>query len=446
MRNVASGVRAVLALFGLGTLLLLSACQEKEHILVGVREDIRSEQSPSRAVAQVGENRSVAIRLPGQRSNADWAQSFGTSGLRVAHPALQSAPQLIWSVPIGTGNAKRARITADPVVAGGLIYTLDSGARVSGVSTNGVVVWSKELLPAADATGDATGGGMAYHSGTLYVSSGFGLLSALDAKTGAIRWQQRLDATGSGQPLVANGLVYLVAGDETGWAIDAKTGRVKWNIKASPAIANVLGAPAPALSGDLAVFAFGSGDLVAAFRRGGVQRWSSSLGGERSGIARSRVGDITGSPVVVGRRIYVGNNSGRTMAFDTFLGDRIWTAAHGALGPVWPVSGSLFLVADSDHLVRLNAQDGSTIWAVDLPSNIKDRPQKRGPTHAQFGPVVAGGRVIVPSGDGLIRFFAPEDGTLAHSVAIPGGAATGPVVAGKTLYVVGADGQLHAFR
>ncbi|MCF6232807.1 MAG: PQQ-like beta-propeller repeat protein [Rhodobacteraceae bacterium] len=447
LSNAAPRLRAVLALFGLGAFLLLSACEEKERILPGVREDIRSDvQSPDQALVQVGDNRSVAIRLPGQQANAEWSQSFGTSGLRVTHPALRSAPQPVWSVPIGAGNTRRARITADPVVAGGLIYTLDSGARVSGVSTNGVVIWSKELLPAADAEGDATGGGMAYHSGTLYVSSGFGLLSALDAKTGNIRWQQRLEATGSGQPLVANGLIYLVAGDDTGWAIDIETGRIKWNVKASPSAANVLGAPAPVLSGDLAVFAFGSGDLVAVFRRGGGQRWSSSLGGERSGIARSRVGDITGSPVVVGRTIYVGNNSGRTMAFDSFLGDRIWTAAHGALGPVWPVSGSLFLVADSDQLVRLDARTGATVWAVDLPGNIKDRRGKRGPTHAQFGPILAGGRVIVPSGDGLIRFFAPDDGTLTNSVAIPGGAATGPVVAGKTLYVVGADGQLHAFR
>jgi len=458
LRNGASRARAGLALIrsgpallGLGALLLLGACEEKERILPGVREDIRPEfqvqgRAPSQPVTQIGENRSVAIRLPGQRANADWAQSFGTSNLRVAHPALRPAPQLVWSVPIGTGNARRARITADPVVAGGLIYTLDSGARVSGVSTSGALVWSKDLLPAVDAEGDATGGGMAYNSGTLYVSSGFGLLTALNAETGEIRWQQRLTATGSGQPLVANGLIYLVAGDDTGWAIDAKTGRIKWNIKASPSVANVLGAPAPVLSGDLAVFAFGSGDLIATFRRGGVRRWSSSLGGERSGVARSRVGDITGSPVVVGRRIYVGNNAGRTMAFDSFLGDRIWTAAHGALGPVWPVSGSLFLVADSDQLVRLDARNGDTIWAVDLPSNIKDRRGKRGPTHAQFGPILAGGRVIVPSGDGLIRFFAPQDGALTSSVAIPGGAATGPVVAGKTLYVVGADGQLHAFR
>ncbi len=434
--------RAGLTLLSGAALLLLAACAEKERILPGEREDIRA----TGEVVATAENSSSPISLPGQSVNRDWAQSFGTPAYRVAHPALRPEPQLIWAVPIGSGDGRRARITADPVVAGGLIYTLDSGARVSGVTPSGTVAWSTDLIPPEDDEGDATGGGMAYDGGVLYVSSGFGLLTALDAKSGAVRWQQRLEATGSGQPLVQNGLIYLVAGDDAGWAIETKTGRIAWQIQATPSPSNVLGAPAPAIAGDLAVFAFGSGDLIASFRRGGLRRWSASVSGQRKGVARSRIGDVTGSPVVVGRTVYVGNHSGRTVAMSIDLGERLWTAEEGALGPVWPVGGSLFLVSDSGHLVRLNASDGRRIWAVDLPGNVKDKPRKRGPSYAQYGPVLAGGRVIVPSSDGFIRFFAPEDGRLTATVPIPGGASTGPVVAGSTLYVVGADGKLYAFR
>jgi len=433
---------AGLPLLSFAALLLLASCAEPDRILPGEREAIRTAGN----LAAQNENTSAPIRLAAQTVNRDWAQGFGTQALRVAHPALRAAPQLIWSVSIGSGNDRRNRITADPVVAGGLIYTLDSGARVSGVSPSGGVAWSTDLVPSSDEEGQATGGGMAYEDGTLYVSTGFGLLSALDARTGAIRWQQRLEATGSGQPLVRNGLVYLVAGDDTGWAIDTKSGRVSWQVDASPSIVNVLGAPAPVLAGDLALFAFGSGDLVATFRRGGLRRWTASVSGQRTGVARSGIGDITGSPVVVGHTVYVGNQSGRTVAFSTHQGERLWTAEEGALGPVWPAGGSLFLVSDSGNLVRLNAADGSRIWATKLPGNVKDRPRKRGPSYSQFGPVLAGGRVIVPSSDGFIRFFAPEDGRLTTSVEIPGGASSGPVVAGQTLYVVGANGKLYAFR
>jgi outer membrane protein assembly factor BamB len=438
--------RAGLTLLSGVALLLLVSCAEKEVILPGERENIRTSGDASDTASAATQNISKPISLPRQTANRDWAQSFGTPAYRTAHPALRATPQLIWSVQIGSGDARRARITADPVVAGGLIYTLDSGAQVAGVTPSGVVAWTTNLIPPSDKEGDATGGGLAYDGGTLYVSSGFGLLTALDAKSGAIRWQQRLAATGSGQPLVQNGLIYLVAGDDTAWAVETKTGRIAWQIDATPSVSNVLGAPAPAIAGDLAVFAFGSGDLVATFRRGGLRRWSASISGQRKGVARSRIGDITGSPVVVGKTVYVGNHSGRTVALATALGERLWTADEGALGPVWPVGGSLFLVSDSGRLVRLNASDGGLIWAVDLPGNVKDKPGKRGPSYAQYGPVLAGGRVIVPSSDGFIRFFAPEDGRLTASVPIPGGASTGPVVAANTLYVVGSNGKLHAFR
>ena len=65
---------------------------------------------------------------------------------------------------------------------------------------------------------------------------------------------------------------------------------------------------------------------------------------------------------------------------------------------------------------------------------------------AHYGPVVAGGQVVVASNDGVIRLFDPRDGSLARSVVAPGGATTAPVVAGSTLYVVSTKGDLLAFR
>ena len=63
-----------------------------------------------------------------------------------------------------------------------------------------------------------------------------------------------------------------------------------------------------------------------------------------------------------------------------------------------------------------------------------------------YGPVLAGGRLIVTSSDGLIRQFDPTSGALIGQITLPGGAASGPVVAGETLYVISKTGQLHAFR
>lgn len=433
-----SGARALLC----GTALagLLVACAEEEVILRGEREDIR----PEYAVEVV--NQSRAISLPQQTVNTSWPQGHGAEASRTAHPALSVAPQRVWSVGIGAGDSRRQRITATPVVGGGRIYTLDSGAQVSAVSPQGQLLWQAKLVPAADDDGQATGGGLAYDDGVIYVSSGFGVLTALDAGTGAQIWRQELDATGSGQPRVSGGLVYLVAGDDTGWAVNTKDGRIAWQVEAAPSPSNILGAPAPVVSRDLAIFAFGSGDLIATFRRGGLRRWTASVAGQRTGRTLSRITDVTGAPVISGKRLYVGNNSGRTVAIDLDTGDRLWTAREGASGTAWPAGDSLFQVSDLNQLLRLDARTGEVIWAVDLPGFVKDKPGKRGRIYVHHGPVVAGGQIVVASNDGVLRFFNPQDGSLTRTIDVPGGATTAPVVADRTLYVVSSKGELLAYR
>ncbi|MEC8573913.1 MAG: PQQ-binding-like beta-propeller repeat protein, partial [Pseudomonadota bacterium] len=250
MTAVKSFWRAGGILGGTALALVLSGCTEPEEILRGEREDIR----PDSTITIVDQSRAIA--LPAARTNADWAQGGGLEGLRPTHPALAAAPSEIWSTSIGEGDSRRQRITATPVIGDGLIYTLDSAAQVSAVSPSGAVVWQSDLIPASDSAGQATGGGLAYDGGVVYVSSGFGVVTALDAKSGATLWRQELDATGSGQPTVRDGLVYLVAGDDTGWAINAKDGRIAWQVEGTPSPSNVLGAPAPAVTSKFAIFAF----------------------------------------------------------------------------------------------------------------------------------------------------------------------------------------------
>lgn len=433
-----SGLRKLVLACAIGA--LVAGCAEQEEVLRGPREDLRPDAS-----VEI-ENQSLAFAAPRQVQNASWAQSPGQPTARTDNAALSSAPSLIWSTKIGEGDSRKQRITAAPIIGDGRIYTLDSGATVSAVSPQGAVLWQAEVRPPNDDIGQATGGGLAFDGGVVYVSSGFGLLTALDARSGAQIWQQKLQATGSGQPTVHDGLVYLVAGDETAWAVNTKDGRIAWQLEASPTPSNVLGAPAPVVTNDLSVFAFGSGDLIATFRRGGFRRWSAAVSGRRTGSVIAQVTDVTGAPFVVGNRMFVSNQSGRTAAFDMRDGSRLWTAQEGATGPIWAAGNSVFLVSDENALTRLSAETGEVIWTVPLSRFLKDKPRRRGAIVSHHGPVLAGGQLVVASGDGLIRFFDPEDGSLLHTANAGKGASTEPAVAGGTLYVVTTDGALAAYR
>jgi outer membrane protein assembly factor BamB len=160
----------------------------------------------------------------------------------------------------------------------------------------------------------------------------------------------------------------------------------------------------------------------------------------------SSISDVTSPPVISGDKVFVGNQSGRLAALSLGSGERIWTASEGAITPVWPAGGSIFVISDLNELLRLDASDGSRIWGAPLPNFVKDKPRKQSEVFGHHGPVIAGGRVLVASSDGMLRSFDPTSGALTATTEIPGGATTAPVVAGGTLYVVSRKGKLLAFR
>ena len=419
-------------------LVLLGACGEKDVILPGERFDLRA------TPVEVNQTRPISLRAA--RANADWTHRNGSPTHQITHPALGAALVPAFVAEIGEGDSRRARITADPVVAGGVVYTLDARARVTATATTGQQVWAVDLTPSRDNPTDASGGGLAVAGGQVFVTTGFGELTALDAATGREIWVQKLDAPAIAAPTVVGGLVYVVARDSTAWALDVTNGRIRWQQTGTPSTANFASGAAPAVTDTIAIFPFPSGEVVATFPEGGLQRWSSVISGDRLGRAVSLVTDIGGDPVIDGSRVYVANFGGRVVALDIIDGSRIWTAPEGAVSPVWPVGDAVFLINDLNELVRLDAANGTSVWRVSLPT-FGDKPTARQRSvFAHHGPVLAGGRLIVASSDGLIRQFDPASGAALGSLEIPGGAATNPVVAGQTLYVVSKTGQLHAFR
>ena len=420
----------------------LAGCAEPDVILPGERLGLRA----GAGVVEV--NRAAPITLRAPVVNADWTHRGGDAQHDAPHPELNSALSLAFATDIGAGDSRGARITAAPVVAQGLIYTLDATSVVSAVGTNGAIVWQRDLTPPTDRRYDASGGGLAVANGVLYVNLGFGRTVAVDARSGAEIWTQDLDAPASAAPTVLNGIVYVVARDSRAWALDAATGRVRWQIVGTPSTTSFGGGAGAAVTSDIAVFPFPSGELLAAFPEGGLRRWSTVLAGERLGSAAGIAAtDIGGDPVIDGDRLYAGNTSGRLAAIELATGERIWTVNDGVTGPVWTAGGSLFAVNDLNQLIRLEAATGDTIWRVQLPvGETRGLFGRRDVRFVHYGPILAGGRLVVASSDGVLRQFDPVSGATLAETAIPGGAASAPAIAGGALYVVSQDGALLAFR
>ncbi|MDH5797937.1 MAG: PQQ-like beta-propeller repeat protein, partial [Paracoccaceae bacterium] len=307
-------------------------------------------------------------------------------------------------------------------------------------------VWSTDLTPAGENSDDASGGGLSVAGGTVFASTGFGELRALNIRDGAELWRQRLGAAVTGAPTVDGKLVYVSTRAGQGWAIDTESGRVEWIVRGVPSQSGIEGGSAPAVGSSLAIFPLSSGEVLGVFKKGGLMRWQSSAVGARHGLAYADVTDITGDPVIGNGTIYVGNSAGRTVALDPSTGERRWTAGEGALGSLVLAGNSLFTISDRFQLVRIDTRNGQRIWAIDLPGARQDSEWRGVQYHAQSGPVLAGGLLWVGSASGHLNGFDPVNGALRHSIELPAGAATRPIVVNNTLYIVNTAGQLLAFR
>nr|WP_111301996.1 PQQ-binding-like beta-propeller repeat protein [Paracoccus saliphilus] len=425
----------------------LAACADRDVILPGERLDplaVTSLDGPS-IEGQAGVS-STALSLAGPVINAEWTQRAGNAAHAPGHVQLGAAGSRIWSAPIGQGETRRHRITADPIVAAGRIFTLDSRARVTATALNGGRAWSTDITPVLEDPDSASGGGLAYEGGRIFATTGFGELVALDAASGAVLWRQRVDAPIGGGPAAQDGVVYVAARNSVGWAVRASDGRVLWQTSGTPSGSGVMGVSVPAVQGSTVLFPFSSGQILAADRDSGLTNWTGQVAGTRQGRSIAVVRDVTGDPVISGGRVFAGTSSGRIEAMDLTTGLQDWSARDGATSPVVVAGGSIFAVSDQAELVRLDAATGGVIWRQALPYFTTDRVRRQSGIHAHYGPVLAGGRLHVASSDGMLRSFDPASGALVGQAQIPGGAASAPVVAGQTLYVVARNGQLHAYK
>ena len=419
------------------------ACNDTEAILPGKREPVSS-------VYQKGivgvRNQRLPFLVAKAKRNSNWPQGHANPDTRISNAFISSSPELVWSTDIGTGDKKRNRLSSDPVVYGSNIFTLDSQMVLTATFASGKKNWAKDLTPETETSGEADGGGLAAGDGKLFVSTGYGTLWAFESSTGATLWQQSLLGTGNSQPAYRDGVIYLVSSDATTWAIAADTGRIRWQIDGLADANNSTGTTGPAVSQKLVLFGFGTGEIQAAFRQGGLVLWTTNLAGGRAGRSASTVEDVGSTPIIVGNKVFAANSTGRIAALKLDSGERIWSAPYGTKTQIWPGGGSIFFVNDLSQLVRLDDGSGSVIWTTDLPGFLKVDRRRSKEVVVHHGPLLAGDQLYVASSDGKMRIFDPVSGEINFTLDIPGGATTNPVIADGTLYLVSKTGKLHAYR
>jgi outer membrane protein assembly factor BamB len=442
LRRPSGRARAVLALLLAGQVAGCGFFDEEEVRLPGERMPVRQVAEDALAPPDLLEQ---ARPLGPATALTDWTQSNAIASRAPGHIGGPAGLREAWRADAGAGSDSEAMITSAPIVANGLVYTLDAAATVSAFDAgSGREIWRASVAPEGEDPEDGFGGGLAWLDGRVFAATGFGEVVALGARDGAELWRRDLGAPMRAAPAVADGRVIVVTRDSAGFALSADDGSVLWRVRGAPGGAGVLGGASPALGGPIAVLPFASGELVAVVAANGRRLWSDALTGGRGGLAMTDISDVSGDPVVAGVGVYAANATGSMVAIDGRSGRRGWLRPTASDHPAWAVGSSLYVVTRASRLLRLTGATGEVMFAVDLPAY--EDPEDREGVISYGAPVVADGRVYVTSSDDALLVFDAQTGEEVDRAALPGGSVTGAVIAGGALYILSDDGVLHAFR
>ncbi len=387
---------------------------------------------------------SVAVILPTEEANADWAQPGGTASKSYGHLALGGSPIRVWTATVG-GSGKKQRLAAAPVVANGTVYAMGTDGLVSAFSaSNGARLWSTSFGVSGDGENTVFGGGVSFDSGRVYVATGYGEVAALEADSGKQVWKVRPAGPLRGSPTVAFNSVYVMTQNNQIHALNAADGAPLWTESGAIGQAGVFGVAAPAAGQGTVIAGYSSGELSAYRYENGRTLWSDALARTSISTEVGSLTDVDADPIIDRGRVYALGQGGRMAAYDLVTGQRIWELNLAGISTPAVAGDWVFTLTDDAELLAIARSSGKVRWLKQL-MRYENEEKRKNPVF-WVGPVLAGNRLWIANSRGELAFADPSSGEMTQFAELGAPVSLAPVVAGQTLYVLDDSGRITAFR
>lgn len=306
--------------------------------------------------------------------------------------------------------------------------------------------------------------------GKVYVGNAGGYLYAISLKSGKKLWEKKLDGAIQSKPLYENGALYFGSGKGIAYSINAEDGEINWHSSVGE---EIMASPA---SDENAVYIATQNNSVAALDKStGAIKWMATRPLPFTAMSIKAYSD----PVIIDKKIYVGNTDGVLVVYDTVAGKKLTTlplaAGRGTFTDIdtkpLKYDGKLIISTMEGALYSIDYNSGKDIWSqpVATPNNIAYdggriyissegkvlclnveggepvwESNLTAPALSQA--VLTAAYVIVVSTDEKLYVLDRSTGNIMLERYIGGGTFGSPVVADDKLVVLTNSGLVYSFR
>lgn len=384
--------------------------------------------------------------LPATWENSAWPQAGGYPNHSMQNLAFTpNEPKKIWRTSIGKGSTSNIPLTAQPIISGNVIYTLDTKSRLTAFDAKtGKKIWSVDVENENEDENVITGG-ISFAHNALYVTNGSDEILSVSPDNGTIIWRKRLPAPSRAAPTIINGRVFISTIDSRLVALSANDGTSLWEYTGISETTGLLGAASPSANNDIVVPVFSSGEVTALRVENGSVAWSDNL----TNIKRFRGGieslsDIKAMPILDRGMIITMSFGGKLAAIDERSGARIWSREIGGAQTPWIAGNILFVLSSDNELIALNVLNGAIFWIAQL-KQFEDENDRKDVIQWN-GPLMAEGRLILASSHGNIIEVSPHNGEIIRKTRTKKKVRIAPILSNGVLYVLSDDGTLTAYK
>jgi eukaryotic-like serine/threonine-protein kinase len=262
-------------------------------------------------------------------------------------------PSLLWKTTVKRGEGTAAAAKEGAFVAG--------GSAVHRFNQEGRTDWSTEIGP--------TLAEVALDTKRVYVGTERGTVYALDRQSGAVVWKATLGNAVRMAPTVMGERLVVESLDNSIYGLELATGTVKWKF-ARPDGSLGYAAPTPGPEGSVLVC--GESTVYRLNAATGQEVWRTTVGGKS-----------LATPVVSasGTRVYVAGDGAGVVALDAETGERRWRFRVGddKTGPDWfgsplLVGKTLYVSSYRRNVYALEAATGKVKWSTKVAGPALARP------------------------------------------------------------------------